>query len=145
MNARADLFNEHLKQNMPDTFRMEEVKDDDRDTVIFFSNFSAKDETIPFAVFFDDSIFPVVRVFLAHEAVNDDNRDEIRDFFNEMNGSFKMFKYYDDADGNVFMDVCLPATDEHFDITLIHAIIDMIINHFTNDFEDFAKDFPWRS
>lgn len=138
MNPRADLFNEDLKANMPNTFEMEEM-DDPAHTVIFKTSITVKERALPLAVFFDDSVLPMIRVFLAPDAVSDDNRLEMLTMFNNQTMRFKAFKIYTDVQGNVMLDVCLPALDEHFDLQLIHAMIDLIIEHLNNDCDELLK------
>lgn len=133
MNSRADLFNENAKANMPGTFEMQEI-DDAVHSVLFKSNITVKEQTLPFAVITDDSIFPIVRVFVANRVVNDDNRGKILDYINNVNRQYKVFKYYIEESGSIVIDACIPALDEHFDVQAIHTVIDVIIDHLNNDY-----------
>ena len=133
MNPRADLFNEDLKINMPNTFTPQEI-DDAAKTVVFRSNISVKEQTLPMAVFLDNSVFPIVRIFVAGKVVNDENRARVMACFNEMNRKYKVFKYYEDELGDVIIDACVPALDEHFDPRMIHVAIEAIVNHLNDDY-----------
>ena len=141
MNPRADLFNEDLKINMPNTFDMQEF-DDEAKTVVFKSNVSVKEQTLPLLVFLDNSIFPVVRIFGASKVVNDENRAKVSEFFNSMNKGYKVFKYYEDEMGDVLIDACVPSSDEHFDPKLIHAVIGAMVEHLNDDYPE-LMDVIW--
>ncbi len=135
MNPRADLFNEDLKINMPNTFNLQEF-DDEAKTVVFKSNISVKEQTLPLAVFLDNTVFPMVRVFVAGKVVNDDNRSRVLACFNEMNKKYKVFKYYEDELGDIIVDACVPALDENFAPKIIHVVIEAIVNHLNEDYSE---------
>ena len=136
MNPRADLFNVNLEsKNMQGVFDMQELADEG-ETVVFKSNLEVGEQVIPFCVLIDNSIFPVIRFFMAREVITRENRDNVREFVNEMNATYKAFKYYIDEYGNIILDACVPALDNFYDPELIHVIIDDVIrDNLSNDYE----------
>ena len=141
MNQKAEKFVEMLKQ-LPDdnVFEVREAENDDDHLVLFRSSLEArKDLFLPMVVFIDDTIYTIIRVWAATDAVNDGNRARVRDFLTEMNRRYKVFKYYDTEQGDVVLDACLPENAEHFDPEAVAVIIDVIWDHLKEQYDELEK------
>ena len=103
MNQKAEKFSQMLAQ-LPDdnVFEVKEAEDDEDHLVLFRSSLEVKkDWFLPMVVFLDDSIYSIIRVWAMTDAVNDDNRAQVRDYLTEMNRRYKVFKYYDTEQGDI--------------------------------------------
>ncbi|MCR5030982.1 MAG: histidine kinase, partial [Selenomonadaceae bacterium] len=103
MNQKAEKFSQMLAQ-LPDdnVFETREAEGDEDHLVLFRSSLEVKkDWFLPMVVFLDDTIYTIVRVWAMNDAVNDDNREKVREYLTEMNRRYKVFKYYDTEQGDV--------------------------------------------
>ncbi len=131
MNQKAEKFSKMLEQ-LPDdnVFEVKEAEGDADHLVLFRSSLEVKkDWYLPMMVFLDDTIYSIVRVWAMNDAVNDENRAQVRDYLMEMNRRYKVFKYYDTEQGDIVIDACLPDNAEHFDPESVAVIIDVIWDH----------------
>jgi hypothetical protein len=141
MNQKAEKFTEMLKQ-LPDNdvFEMREAENEENHLVLFRSSLEVrKDWYLPMVVFIDDTIYTIVRVWVMTDAVNDENREQVRDCLTEMNRRYKVFKYYDTAEGDIVLDACIPANEENFDPETIAVIIDVMWDHLKEQYETLEK------
>ncbi len=138
MNQKAEKFSQMLAQ-LPDdnVFEVKEAEDDEDHLVLFHSSLEVKkDWFLPMVVFLDDSIYSIIRVWAMTDAVNDDNRAQVRDYLTEMNRRYKVFKYYDTEQGDIVIDACLTDNAEHFDPESVAVIIDVIWDHLKATFPE---------
>ena len=141
MNPKAEKFAEMLKQ-LPDdnVFEMREAENDADHLVLFRSSLEVREEWyLPMVVFIDDTIYTIVRVWVATDAVNDDNRQRVRDCLTEMNRRYKVFKYYDTAEGDIVLDACLPENVQNFDPETVAMIIDVMWDHLKEQYGEVEK------
>ncbi len=141
MNQKAEKFSEMLKQ-LPDdnVFEMRETENEEDHLVLFRSSLEVrKDWYLPLVVFIDDTIYTIVRVWVMTDAVNDGNRQRVRDCLMEMNRRYKVFKYYDTEQGDIVLDACLPESVENFDPEAVAIIIDVLWDHLKEQYETIEK------
>lgn len=130
--TKAELFQEYVEANHPQVFGIQKGEDEAH-TVVFRSRIEAEGQQLPTAIFIDDTIYTMIRVLLAENVLNDDNRAQVLEYINEQNRSFKVFKYTADADGGIYLDSCLPFLDDKFSPELIIVILNVILAHLTED------------
>ncbi len=141
MNDKAVKFSAMLEK-LPDddVFQVREVEDSPEHLVLFRSSLEVrKDLYLPMVVFLDDTIYSIVRVWVMTDAVNDDNRERLRDYMTEMNRRYKVFKYYDTDQGDIVLDACVPNDSEHFDPEGVAVIIDVLWDHLKEQYEGLEK------
>lgn len=140
MNLKAEKFAEMLKRFPDDNvFQVREVEDGGDQVTLFQSSLEVrKDLDVPLGVFIDDSIYTIIRVAVMLEAVNDENRARVRDFLADMNRQYK-FKHYENEDGDILIDACIPSDAEHFDPEIIAIVIDMLWDHLKKNYEEVEK------
>ena len=135
MNKKAEKFNELVAKMPKDTFHVEELTDEFQ-TVVYRSRMEIKGQYLPMAVVLDNSLYAIVRVWVATKVVNDENRARVAAFMNEMNRHFKVFKYYENEEGDVVIDCCLPSNDEHFDGDVVSMVIDVVLQHMQEKYSE---------
>ncbi len=141
MNQKAEKFAEMLKQ-LPDdnVFEMRETENEEDHLVLFRSSLEVrKDWYLPLVVFIDDTIYTIIRVWVMTDAVNDENRQRVRDCLTEMNRRYKVFKYYDTEQGDIVLDACLPESVENFDPEGVAVVIDVLWDHLKEQYETLEK------
>ena len=89
MNTKAEKFKAYIDKVDPKAFMVDEIKDDERHSVAFRSGIEVKGQRLPFLVLIDDSIYVMLRIFVATQVVNDGNKAAIHDFINQGNKNTK--------------------------------------------------------
>ena len=134
-NEKALAFQEFLMESNINVFSTESV-DDEYSTVIFRSRIEAKGQILPMAVLIDTSVFTVIRTQII-TGLSADRQLRIKEYLNELNMKFKIFKYYLKDDGTVYLDICLPFVDETFDSKMIQLMLSVLVQHLEAVYEDF--------
>ncbi len=130
MNRKAQLFQDLVDKMPQDDVFLVEAMEDDFHTALFRSQLEIRDGLFrPMVVIIDDSIYTMVRVWAAGKAMNDANRAVLKEYLNQMNRHYKVFKYYDNEDGDIVVDACLAADEQHFDPEMVATVIDVIMQH----------------
>ena len=53
---------------------------------------------------------------------------------------YKVFKYYVDDQGSIYLDACIPGLDdETFKPELVHVVLDVIVEHLTENYAPLMK------
>lgn len=138
-NLKAEAFEKYLKDHEMNFFLKSPVPNDDNGTVVFKSNIQAEGQTLPVGIITDNTIYTIIRVQIGQGLIKDSNRDSFNAFLNELNRSYKVFKYVAADDGTVFLDSCLPSTQEHFDPELVRVVLDVIVNHLQEEYKNIMK------
>lgn len=139
MNKKAELFKTYLEDRHIDSFLIDDNKQDELHTVIFRSHIDIQGQQLPTIVVLDDSIYGMIRLLVASNAVHDGNEAAILKYINTYNKLFKSFKYYIDDDGDLIMDTCVLMKDDEADGEMIYAMFNVIIDHLTESYPDILK------
>ncbi len=136
--SKAKRLAQYFETNRPNTFSADETNDE-LHTTIFRSNLVIENQQLPIGIFVDDSIYLVVRVQVATGVIRKNNEAQIIEHLNELNRSFKVFKYFVDQDGAIFLDSCIPTADAYFDPQMVDVLIDVILQHLTDKYAELMK------
>ena len=109
---------------------------DDADTVVFQSNLKVEGKTIPLGIITDNTIYTIIRVQLGAHVLNETNKPILLNYLNKLNRSFKVFKYVIAEDGSIFLDACLPSTNDSFDAEIVRVVLDVIVDHLNNEYKN---------
>lgn len=139
MNKKAELFKTYLDARQIDSFLIDDSKQDELNTVIFRSHIDIQGHQLPTIVVLDDSIYGMIRLLVATNAVHDGNEAAVLKYINNYNKLFKSFKYYIDDDGDLIMDTCVLMKDDEADGEMIYAMFNVIIDHLTESYPDILK------
>lgn len=142
--AKAEKFKAYLKEAGIDYFDEPRSFDDEYHTTRFDSRIEVKGQVMPMAIFVDDSIFAIIRTNVA-TGINQKNVDRIKNYLNGLNAEYKIFKYYLREDGSIYLDICVPAVSEMFDSRMVHTLVEILVKHLDDTYEDlmaavWAKD-----
>ena len=139
MNTKAAKFKNMLVALKISGFGEEEIEGEFH-PVIFHSNLEIKGQYFPIQLILDDSIYAVIRVFIAAGAGIKNPSKAMMEFFNELNQQYKIFKYYISEQGDVVLDCCVAATDENFDPEILRALMELLLNHLNEEFDMIVKN-----
>ncbi len=109
MNAKAEAFKKFLDEKNPQACQVEEVPNDDQNTVLFRSGLLVDGQRLPLIFIISENAFPIIRVFIAPKAVHDDNHEALHRTIDEYNATYLPFKFYCDSADALVMDTCLPT------------------------------------
>ena len=142
VNLKAQKFEAYTQANKMDFFVKNEMKDD-ADTVVFQSNLKVEGQTIPLGIITDNTIYTIIRVQIGSQLLKDENKLSLLEYLNQLNRSYKVFKYVAADDGSIFLDACLPSTNESFDAEIVRVILDVIVDHLNNEYKNIMKQ-AWK-
>ena len=57
------------------------------------------------------------------------NIEARKEYINELNRQYKVFKYFVTEDGDLCLDSCIPSSSDSFDGELVYTIIDVLLKH----------------
>lgn len=139
-NVKEEKFEAYLKSNQMNFFLKDPVPNDENGTVVFKSNIEAEGQRLPVGIITDNTIYTIIRVQIGTGLIKDGNREKINAFLNEMNRSYKVFKYVAADDGTIYLDSCIPSSNEMFDPQLVRVILDVIVNHLQSEYKKIMKE-----
>lgn len=139
MNKRAEAFKKYLDEKEIVAFQVDEIKDDQLNTVVFRSAIDINGAQIPTIVILDDSIYGMIRLLIAPKAVKEENEVELLKLLNDYNKKFKSFKYYLDDEGSIILDTCLLFREDGTDGDMIYAMFEVLINHLSDSYKEIMK------
>lgn len=136
-NAKAVKWAEFLQARNMNFFGIEEIKEGPHASihpVLFRVFLETAGKKFPSMLVLDDTMFTMFQVLVAEKAVTAENKAVVDDLLNERNRKYKAFKYYTDEVGNICLDSCMPSTEASFDPEIVHAVIDLVLNHLKEDY-----------
>ena len=144
MNIKAEVFNKYLEEKEIKAFQVEEIADDAQHTVVYRSHIEVEGQQLPTLVLLDDSVFSMVRVQVAPQALTEENELELQRMVSEYNMKFKPFKLYFDQNGALVLDVCLltPRQKEEEFAQLgdeVYGMFDVLIKFLEENYRGWMK------
>lgn len=131
MNKKAEAFIKYLDNNKITCFAIEQISEDKLNTVVFRSHIVVEGQRLPTLVILDSSIYGMLRVQLAANAVNESNEVAILREINKVNRQYKVFKY----DGSLYLDSCLLCQNGRLEGDMIYTVLDVIIKHLEKEYK----------
>lgn len=139
MNKKAEVFQKYLEEKEIKVFQVQEVPDDELNTVVFRSNITAEGQQLPTLVLLDDSIYGIIRVRVANNALKDSNEAELVNAINEINAKYKVFKYFFAEDGALILDAVITNRPGEVDGDMIYTVLDVVVKHLNEEFKNIMK------
>lgn len=139
MNKKAEIFQKYLEEKEIKAFQMEEIKDDELNTVVFRSNIEAEGQQLPTMIITDETIYTMFRVQVAAKALREDNEVELIKVINEINAKYKILKYYFAENGDLVLDSCVVSPVDELDGDMVYTILDVIVKHLTSEYRQIMK------
>lgn len=135
MNKKAEEFKKYLETKNITCFTVEEVADDSLNSVVFRSSIEIEGVQLPTIIILDSSIYGMVRVLVAPNALKESNEIDLLRETNTINGKYKVFKYYFGSNGDLYLESCILLSKGKVDGDLIYTILDVIIKHLQEEYK----------
>ena len=100
-------------------------------------------QQLPTIVIIDDSIFSIIRVQIAPQALKDENAADLLKMVNGQNMMYKPFKLFFDERGDLMLDVCLVTDKDKLDGNEVYQLFSVIINYLDENYRNIMK-VVWR-
>lgn len=139
MNKKAELFQNYLDEKKITVFQVQELNDEGLDTVIFSSRIVVDGQELPTLLITDNSIYSLIRVRVANAALKEENENDLRKVIDQLNGHYKIFKYYFAADGALILDTVLVTKPEEIDGDMVYTLFEVIIQHLEKEYKGLMK------
>lgn len=138
MNVKAQKFNAFLQANKINCFNAQELNNE-MHSVLYRSFMEVSGQNLPTMIVVDDSIYVMLQVRVAAGVVKEANKAAVMEHINKLNEKYKVFKYYVSDTGDIVIESCIPSTDNEFMPDLVHAVIDVILKHLTEEYPNIMK------
>lgn len=138
-NLKAKKFEKYITDNKMNFFVKKEMKDE-AETIVFQSNIKVEGQTIPMGIITDNTIYTIIRVQVGSQLVKDSNKTRFLEYINTLNRSYKVFKYVVAEDGSLFLDCCLPSTNDSFDPETVRVVLDVVVDHLNTEYKNIMKE-----
>ena len=139
MNKKAQLFQEYLQEKNINCFQVQEVPEDALNTVVFRSTIEVEGQQLPTLVITDSSIYTMIRVRVANQALKEGNEEALIKAINKINAQYKIFKYYFAEDGALILDSYLLEKPEELDGDMVYTVLDIIVKHLLAEYKNSMK------
>ena len=139
MNKKAQIFQEYLQEKNITCFQVQEVPDDALYTVVFRSSIGVEGQQLPTLVITDSSIYTMIRVRVANQALKEGNETALVKAINKINAQYKIFKYYFAEDGALILDSYLLERPEELDGDMVYTVLDIIVKHLLAEYKNIMK------
>lgn len=133
MNQKAQKFQAFLTENKINAFSVETAADE-MQSAVFRSRMEVSGQELPTVVVIDNSIYVMVRVQIVAGAIQEQTRAAVLAQINQLNGQYKVFKYYVSDKGDLYLDACLPCLEENFSGELVRTVINVMLQHLTESY-----------
>ena len=139
MNKKAQIFQEYLQEKNITCFQVQEVRNDELNTVVFRSSIEVEGQQLPTLVITDSSIYTMIRVRVANAALKEGNETELLKAIGKLNSHYKIFKYYFAEDGALILDSYLLEKPEELDGDMVYTVLDIIVKHLLAEYKNIMK------
>ena len=139
MNKKAQIFQEYLQEKNITCFHVQEVPNDELNTVVFRSSIEVEGQQLPTLVITDSSIYTMIRVRVANAALKESNETELLKAIGKLNSHYKIFKYYFAEDGALILDSYLLEKPEELDGDMVYTVLDIIVKHLLAEYKNIMK------
>ena len=139
MNKKAQIFQEYLQEKNITGFQVQEVPNDELNTVVFRSSIEVEGQQLPTLVITDSSIYTMIRVRVANAALKEGNETELLKAIGKLNSHYKIFKYYFAEDGALILDSYLLEKPEELDGDMVYTVLDIIVKHLLAEYKNIMK------
>lgn len=139
MNKKAQIFQEYLQEKNINCFQVQEVPNDELNTVVFRSSIEVEGQQLPTLVITDSSIYTMIRVRVANAALKEGNETELLKAIGKLNSHYKIFKYYFAEDGALILDSYLLEKPEELDGDMVYTVLDIIVKHLLAEYKNIMK------
>jgi len=137
-NENAPILERYFKKENLNFFH-KRILGGEADTVLFITALPAGQYRLLTAVITDNSIYTIVRCRLGNRIPQLPGYDRYLEFLRGLNAAHAFFKYASNEDGDLYLDVCLPAAPAHFDPEMIRTTLNLLVFHLQDTYTEILK------
>lgn len=137
-NEKAPKLDAYFKKEGLDIFHKSALNDA-ADTILFLSAIPAGTHRLLCAIITDCTVYTVVRCQLGSRIPHMPGEDRFLEFIRRLNAEHALFKYAMNETGTVYLDVCLPASAEHFDPEMVRTTMNLLVYHLKDTYDEMLK------
>lgn len=131
---KSEQFAEFLKKIGIDSFVIQDMNDKDH-TCLFRTNLLICGQHLPAMILFDDTVYVVIQVVVAENAITDANREKACLYMNRRNES-PLVKYSSDSAGHLLLTCVIPMAVGRLDSELILVLFNEVEHHLQKTYEE---------
>ena len=135
MNKKAEAFQEYLEEQGITCFVVDEIAGDQLNTVVFRSQIDVEGQSLPTLVILDSSLYGIIRVKLGDHLLQAGKELELLRQVNAWNSQYKIFKYYFDEEGTLFLDTHILNQQGQVDGAGICILLQLLVQHLTKSYK----------
>ncbi len=132
-NIKANKFQDFLTANQITCFGVQAINDE-LHTVIFRTNLEIGGQQLPVMFVTDDTLHTPLQVRVVPAVAQEASSPGLFAYINELNRTYKSFKYFISEDDALILDVCLTAVPEQFEPQLVSLTLDVILRHLQDEY-----------
>lgn len=136
-NKKAPMLDAYFEKEGLNFFQKREVPGPDH-TVVHLTALPTGKHRLMAAIITDNSVYTVIRCELGKRTPRMGDAS-FWEYLRRTNAAHAFFKYAVNGDGTLFLDVCLPAADDHFDPAMVRTAMNLIVFHLQDTYEDVLK------
>lgn len=141
-NLKAEKLQAYFDANKLNFFQKQELHDE-TDTVLFRSAVEVEGQRLPVGIITDNTIYTIIRTQVGTGLVKDANKAAFLEYLNTLNRNYKVFKYIAAEDGDVYLDACIPTSQEGFEPEMVRIVLDVIVDHLQENYKEVMKQ-AWK-
>ena len=138
-NNKAPLLDAYFEKEGLHFFQKRPLGDGE-DTAVYFTAIPAAGHRLLTAVLTDSSIYANIRCHLGGRAWGKADDGAYLEFLRKLNAAHAFFKYAANQQGGLYVDICIPARDDHFEPAMIRTAMNLLVYHLG---EEYARILPW--
>lgn len=138
-NNKAPLLDAYFEKEGLHFFQKRPLGDGE-DTAVYLTAIPAAGHRLLTAVLTDSSIYANIRCHLGRRAWGKADDGAYLEFLRKLNAAHAFFKYAANQQGGLYVDICIPARDDHFEPAMIRTAMNLLVYHLG---EEYASILPW--
>lgn len=138
-NKKAKAFQSYLQKNNITCFTIDEIKNDEVNTVVFRSFLEVEGQKLPTWIILDSSIYTMVRVQIATVPLEEQKKEALLEALNKLNLKYKIFKYYLTNEGTIVLDSHILNKPEEVDPDMVYTVLDILLKHLKSEYKNLMK------
>ncbi|MCH4167227.1 MAG: YbjN domain-containing protein [Megasphaera sp.] len=134
MNEKAERFQQQLETLQITSFKTAEMLGP-MHPVVFYSHLDIAKQLLRLQVILDDSIYAIVRIYVAEGIVTGARKYRTLKVLNEYNKQYKLFKYYITDEKDIVFECNLTVETDTFQPQRIRQVIALAGGHLQKEYD----------
>ena len=137
LNKKAEEFQAYLAERQITCYKVDEIADDELNTVVFRSRIEVAGQSLPLIIILDSTLYGIIRVKIADKVLTEQNKVSLFGYINGLNRKYKVFKYYFVEDGSIFLDSQLMSSRAEGE--KIYLVLELLLKQLNKEYSGIMK------